>query len=144
MEMKKQLPKALAVVGLGYVGLPLAVSASKKGNREIYYRYWEIFDTMPTVSFDEIKAQSKKIREIVGEEFGISESGVQSINDKVIKSEPTEYEMRIFDAFEKRAKELEAQGSDEDKARGIIASQFGITPTKVRAIWAHVISWQLE
>ena len=76
MEMKKQLPKALAVVGLGYVGLPLAVSASKKGNREIYYRYWEIFDTMPTVSFDEIKAQSKKIREIVGEEFGISESGV--------------------------------------------------------------------
>lgn len=113
-------------------------------DREIYYRYWEIFDTMPTVSFEEIKAQSKKIREIVGEEFGISESEVQSINDKVIKSKPTEYEMKIFDAFEEKTDEMEVQGREEDDARKIIASQFGITPIRVRAIWAHVISWQLE
>lgn len=126
----------LFINGLGKKRSDVAASDSE---RLIFYRYYEIWWSLPTVSFDKMKAKDENAYEITAKELNLPNEDVKKIVEKVGKSKPIEKEFEINDMLDKLVYDKNLL---EDNAKIEVGRQFNISPDRVTAIAMHINLWK--
>jgi len=117
--------------------------------RKIFYRYCKLSKDAPIIAFNDKEANDMQDKEIfgkLGKEYDLLHEEAKAIVDKVKKSMPTDFEMKVKNALEKKFNDRADRGewsTDETEKQDdlAVAKQFGITPDDVYGIWIHVMSW---
>jgi len=120
------------------------ITTATDSEREIFYKYFEHYQGLPTVPIGN-KSRHNKAISLTAEEFHISADEAEKIYEKVSKAKPTDKEIEIYEAFEKRLDEAideDALGEpiDEDVIKNEVAKQYNISSIKLDAIYILVLS----
>lgn len=112
--------------------------------REIFYRYFEYYWNLPTVPIGD-KSRDDKAASLTANAFHIATDEAKLIYEKVLKAKPTEKEIEIYEALEKRTDEAIENDSlskpfKEDAINKEIAKKYDISPVKLMAIYILVQS----
>lgn len=120
------------------------IIAVTDSEREIFYKCFEYEWNLPTVPIGD-KSRHNKAVSLTAEEFNISTDEVEKIYEKVSKAKPSDKEIEIYEALEKRTDEAIENDSlanplNEDAINKEIAKKYDISTTKLMAIYILVLS----